>query len=140
MNTVRALFLCMLCAPCAQAGPYFHPDGPNIVMAMCDELELRGEQYQPIDNEHMATCVRASTTWHTVLESAGLSCPKITGVSVVANTRTRHTLTVIHCGRVQYESIDGGAPFDTDVRKPWYPVDLDEMTIRQGKVPKPPAT
>lgn len=140
MTTVRALFLCMLCAPCAQAGPYFHPDGPHIVTAMCDDLELRGKRQPPIDSAHLATCVRTSTTWRMVLEGAGLSCPEVTDVLVVANTRTGHTLTVIHCGRAQYESIDDGAPFDTDVRKPWYPVDLDEMTIRQGKVPKAPAT
>ena len=141
MNTVKTLLLCMLCAaPCAQAGPYFHADGPHIIRAMCDELELRGKQYPPIDTAHVATCVRTSTTWRTVLESVGLSCPAVTGLSVVTNTRTGHSLTLVRCGGVQYESIDGGAPFDTDVRKPWYPVDLDEMTIRQGKVPKPPAT
>ncbi len=140
MNIVRALLLCVLCAPCAQAGPYFHEDGRNIIRAMCDELELRGKQLPPIDTDHVATCIQASTTWHTRLESVGLSCPEVTGVSVVANTRTGHSLTLVRCGWVQYESIDGGAPFDTGGRTPWYPVDLDEMTIRQGKVPKPPTT
>src|SRR5271166_5324273 len=92
MNTVRALFLCILCAPCAQAGPYFHLDGPHIVAAMCDELELRGKRQPPIDSAHLATCVRTSTTWRMVLEGAGLSCPEVTGVFVVANTRTGHSL------------------------------------------------